>query len=124
MSFVFDFTLEEEVLIVRAEGIDNCYEDVKHYIDSIVQIANANGITNILVDDRLRVYTLSYLAYSKLANHMKSYSQQLDKVVVVCSSEYKFEKELFEGYITKPGVNFRFSFDYDEAKNWIRNGEF
>lgn len=118
-SINVEIKINQDLLIIKASGVESNLKDSEKYISTIIQTAIDTKCKNILCDERDLEYDFEYEYALEIVELIKQYAPTVGKTAVVCNLKYEDEIKKFKEKIQISRDDLHFFTDYDEAYAWV-----
>ena len=120
MTIDYTYNISDDVLHVKAGGIDRDLREVQKYGAELIGICKEHDIRKVLADERDLEYTIGVIDTFQLAEYYSKELPKLARVAVVANSKNLNDAQFWETASVNRGLNVRVFTSHEEAKQWIQ----
>jgi hypothetical protein len=120
MSIHHTFTLEPDLLLVKATGFDETLADLEAYGRAIIQTCLERGVTRVLCDESALEYRLDTFDTYWAAEFMSQHVPALAKAAIVCQPRGLEAARFWEDTAVNRGLHVRVFTDLAAARGWLQ----
>lgn len=119
MTINYSFRQENDLLLVRAWGMDECLEDVLKYGSSILEYLIGRDIKRVFCDERNLKYKLNTFDTFEAAKFIASQAPKVGKIAIVCNPEGAQDGSFWETVVINRGLQACVTSDIKKAASWL-----
>jgi hypothetical protein len=119
LAITHTFTVEGDLLLVKASGFDGSLEDVQQYGMAIIQACLENGCRRVLTDETDLEYRLSTMDTFDSARTLAEMVPGVHRAAIVVNPRQITNATFWETVAVNRGATIRVFKTFDEARRWI-----
>jgi len=119
MTITYQFTVEDDLLLVKASGADDNQEDVQRYNEATLEMCLENGCRRVLTDETDLEYRLNTVDNFESAKTMAEMAQGIHKLAIVVNPQQMKDASFWETVAVNRGVTVRIFNAIEDARLWI-----
>jgi hypothetical protein len=122
MPIEYEIEARDNVLWVRAWGVDDDLEASKQYGMAIAEALVAHRCVGVLCDESALVYELQTFELFELATFLTKVAPKMARAAVVVAPAYQSDAQFCENVSVNRGLFIKMFTDLEEATNWLMLG--
>jgi hypothetical protein len=122
MGINYQFTVEENILVVNACGVGDKLEEVKDFILAIVQKALEQNCNRVLCLEKDLEYKMGFMDLFQSAVFVATLNIPVvgASLAIVCDEKYYNDLAFWENVVVNRGLIMRAFTDPEKAREWLK----
>lgn len=119
MAIKFKIIDTQNILRVKASGIDDNLEQVIEYGMKVIEVAKKYNVTKVLCDEQDLIYNLSTLDNFESAKFIAEQVPKIGKIAIVFNPKNFKDAEFWETVAVNRFLTVKFCKKIEEAEKWL-----